>query len=59
MVAYHIINIASEKHQIKSCVQYKSLKVIRNGGKSKKSKTFFVASPVKDLDSLYQKPFPE
>ena len=27
-------------------VQYKSLKVDRNGGKSKKSKTIFVASPV-------------
>ena len=39
-------------------VQYKSLKVIRNGGKSKKSKTFFV-SPVEDLDSVYQKPCPE
>ena len=40
-------------------VQYKSLKVIQNGGKSKKSKTFFVASPVEDLDSFYQKPFPK
>jgi len=41
------------------CVQYKSLKVIQNGGKSKKSKTFFVASPIEDLDSFYQKLFPE
>ena len=40
-------------------VQYKSLKVIQNGGKSKKSKTFFVASPIEDLDSFYQKLFPE
>ena len=34
-------------------LQYKSLKVIQNEGKSKKSKTFFVASPVEDLDSFY------
>ena len=40
-------------------VQYKSLKVNRNGGKSKKSMTIFVVSPVEDLDSFYQKPFPE
>ena len=40
-------------------IQYKSLKVIQNGGKSKKSKTFFVASPIEDLDSIYQKLFPE
>ena len=32
-------------------VQYKSLKLDRNGGKSKKSKTSFVASPIDD----YQK----
>jgi hypothetical protein len=40
-------------------VQFKSLKVYRNGGKSKKSKTIIVASPVEDLNSFYQKPFPE
>ena len=40
-------------------VQYKSLKVDRNGGKSKKSKTIFVASPIEDLDSFYLKLFPE
>ena len=40
-------------------VQYKSLKVIRNGGKSKKSKTSFGASPIEDLDGFYQRPFPE
>ena len=40
-------------------VQYKSLKVIQNGGKSKKSKTSFGASPVEDLDGFYQRPFPE
>ena len=40
-------------------VQYKSLKVNRNGGKSKKSKIIFVTSPVEDLDSFYQKPVPE
>ena len=44
---------------IKFCVQYKSLKVIQNGGKSKKSKTSFGASPVEDLDGFYQRPFPE
>ena len=40
-------------------VQYKSLKVIQNGGKSKKSKTSFGASPFQDLDGFYQRPFPE
>ena len=40
-------------------IQYKSLKVIRNGGKSKKSKTSFGASPIEDLDGFYQRPFPE
>ena len=39
------------------CIQYKSLKVIQNGGKSKKSKTSFGASPVEDLDGFYQKLF--
>ena len=40
-------------------LQYKSLKVIQNGGKSKKSKTTFGASPIEDLDGFYQRPFPE
>ena len=40
-------------------LQYKSLKVIQNRGKSKKSKTSFGASPIEDLDSFYQRPFPE
>ena len=40
-------------------IQYKSLKVIRNGGKSKKSKTSFGASPIEDLYGFYQRPFPE
>ena len=40
-------------------VQYKCFKLDRNGGKSKKSKTSFVASPVEDLDGFYQRPFPE
>ena len=40
-------------------VQYKSLKLDRNGGKSEKSKTIFVTSPIKDLDSFYQKLFPK
>ena len=38
-------------------LQYKILKLHRNGGKSKKSKTIFVASPIEDLDSFYQKLF--
>ena len=38
-------------------IQYKSLKVNRNGGKSKKYQSASVASPVEDLHSIYQKPF--
>ena len=51
----------SENSRIKSKwdVQYKSLKLDRNGRKSNKPKTIFVASPIKDLDSFHQKPFPE
>ena len=33
-------------------IQYKSLKLDRNGGKSEKSKTIFVASPVEGLDAF-------
>ena len=40
-------------------IHYKSLKLDRNGGKSKKSKIIFVASPIQGLDSFYRKPFPE
>ena len=40
-------------------IQYKSLKVIQNGGKSKKSKISFGASPIEDLDGFYQRLFPE
>ena len=40
-------------YSVLSTVQYKSLKVIQNGGKSKKSKTFFVIYPIEDLDSFY------
>ena len=40
-------------------IQYKSLKVIRNGGKSKKSQTSFGASPIEDLDGFHQRLFPE
>ena len=41
--------------KIPNYLQYKSLKVIRNGGKSKKSKTSFGASPIEDLDGFYQR----
>ena len=34
-------------------IQYKSLKLDRNGGKSTKSKTSFVASPTEDLNGCY------
>ena len=40
-------------------VQYKSLKLDRNRGKSKKSKTIFAAFPVESLDAFYKKPFPK
>ena len=50
---------ASLIHESRNNIQYKSLKVIQNGGKSKKSKTSFGASPIEDLDGFYQRPFPE
>ena len=40
-------------------VQYKSLKLDRNGGKSKRSRTSFVASPVEELVGFYLRSFPE
>ena len=51
--------LESTETKVRKSLQYKSLKLDRNGEKSKKSKTIFVASPVEDLDGFYQGPFPE
>ena len=43
----------ARSNKIVDNVQYKSLKVIQNRGKSKKSKTIFVVSPIEDLNGFH------